>query len=184
MEGIIIQMGQFNPLHRMHKRIADDAIKHYPGFKHHFGIAYNTCDKGVNSKDQLDERVKLMEGYNVKYYKSGLFVDVCLDTWIEDNSSKIIFACGEDTMYRFFRDWDKYYTENHPDEYLKRYTDYADFFDSVEWYVSRRACTEKAQYEDRMNEYMKFHDNVVWSKLDLDDISSTKIRNNEVNNDI
>jgi len=182
MKGVIIQMGQFNPVHRMHVRIAKDAIQKYPEYQHFMGMAIKTCDKGVNSDDNISERAKLIEAQGLRWnlFESGLFVDVieaCGKTW---PGLPIVFPCGEDTMYRFFRDWDKYYSENHPDEYLKRFTDYEEKFKNVIWYVSRRECPESTQYGHLFDMYTEWHDNIERSNLDLDDISSTKIRNGYV----
>lgn len=178
MKGVILQKGAFNPLHRMHKRIADDAIKMYPEYEHYMVLCMKTCDKGIVSASELRERAEVIEaaGYMSEIEYDGLFIS-SIDLWRgRQEDVPIVFAVGEDTMYRFFRDWDKYYTENHPDEYLKRYSDYEEKFKDVTWYVSKRECPERTQYKLRLDDYMKHHDNLVWSPLDLDHISSSMIR--------
>lgn len=182
-EGLVVQMGSFNPLHRMHKRIADDAIARFPDYPHMFCMAKQTCDKGENSVDELNRRAEPIfdAGYMVSYVDSGLFIDVIKELRKDFPEDTIVFPVGEDTVYRFFRDWDKYYTENHKDWYLKRYIDYEEAFDNVEWYVSRRTCAEKEQYAPRFEEYIRHHGNVTWSDLDLDDISSSRIRGGHPN---
>jgi nicotinic acid mononucleotide adenylyltransferase len=187
MKRLLVQMGSFNPLHRMHKKIADNAIHFYPDHTHTFCMAIETCDKGENSIEELERRSRAIEdqGYNARYTKSGMFIDVIKELRAVDpgTHTHIVFPVGEDTMYRFFRDWDKYYNEHHPDQYLKRYEDYREAFKDVEWYVSRRECPERDLYDDRFKEYMHHYDNTMWSTLDLDDISSTKIRAGEVENE-
>lgn len=178
IEGLLIQKGSFNPLHRMHKRIADDAIAHYPDYPHTMCLSIKTCDKGENTPEEIMRRSKLINeaGYQATYDDTGLFIDTIKEVRSVMPKAKIVFPVGEDTLYRFIRDWDRYYTEKHPDEYLRRFTDYEKEFDNVEWYVSKRDCPEKEQFGERVRDYTHYYSNIVWSGLDLDDISSSKIR--------
>lgn len=178
-------MGQFNPVHRMHVKIARDAIAKYPDYQHFMGMAIKTCDKGTNKDGDISVRAKLIENQGLRWnlFDSGLFVDVIKDCRKQWGDIPIILPCGEDTIYRFFRDWDKYYSENHPDEYLKRYEDYVKNFSNVEWYMSARICPEKDMYGHIVKLYLQHLDNLRVSDLYLDDISSTKIRAGEVPNE-
>lgn len=180
--GLIIQMGQFNPLHRMHEAIARDAIEHYPGYKHRFGMALETCDKGTNTNDELCRRKSpiLFKGFQCWFFKNGRFVDVIQQIRATHRNVHIVFAAGEDTIYRFFRDWDAFrFTEDAPDDYRLR--EYKKQFDNVDWYVTRRECLELDKYKELTNKYIAWHGNFEWSPLELDSISSTKIRNGQVN---
>lgn len=186
MEGVIIQKGAFNPLHRMHKRIADDAIKRFPDYPHTMQMSMKTCDKGEIPVEELLSRCVEIDlaGYDATYTESGLFIDTIRevrDTYGLD--LKIVFPCGEDTIYRFFRDWEDFYNKlDVKDE--GKWILYSQYFINVIWYVSKRKCdAEVEKYKPVAAKYFEYHNNVVLSDLDLDDISSTKIRNGEVENE-
>lgn len=187
MTGLIIQPGAFNPIHRMHLKIAIDAIKRFPDHFHGFLLSSKTCDKGDIPKDELERRRNIIKekGYNCFITESGLFIDHIKsirdsEQYNMKTSLEIVIACGEDTIYRFFRDWDKYYNEKYPDQYLKRFEDYEKVFANVTWYVAHRSCPERHQFTERLLAYQDKYDNIIWSDLDLDDISSTKLRSGEV----
>lgn len=183
-DTIIIQMGSFNPLHRMHKRIADDAKSKYPGVHHCMCMAKKTCDKGENSDEEIERRAIAINeaGYEASMVDSGLFIDVIAGERMFNPGVKIIFPIGEDTLYRFFRDWDAYYSKEGT-ILPTRQQEYKNIFDNVEWYVSKRKCPESIMYYELTQQYLGYHNNVVWSDLDLDDISSSKIRAGEVVNE-
>lgn len=180
MVGLILQKGSFNPLHRMHKAIAEDAIKGCPGFQHVMLMSRETCDKGVIPQEELDRRaVAIREaGFFPAFEDSGLFIDsIALYKHVYGKGTTIVFPVGEDTIYRFFRDWEAYHDEH--SEGAEKYEEYIRHFQGVIWIVSERDCSEREQYKDLLDDYMIHHPNVVWSDLNLDSISSTKIRNGE-----
>lgn len=182
MKGAIIQKGAFNPIHRMHKKIADDAIKRFPDYPHTMQMSMYTCDKGVIPVEELLSRCVDIDlaGYDATYTESGLFLD-CIKEVREQYGPdlEIIFPCGEDTLQRFFRDWHAFYDPiSNPNHWMK-YTDYINWFKNVKWYVSRRK-TNFDVYNYLVDAYLREHNNIIWSDLDLDDISSTKIRNGDV----
>lgn len=184
MEGIIIQKGAFNPIHRMHIRIAEDVKKRFPTFSHIMTLCKKSCDKGETSREEMLKRSELIQeaGYRVIFEDSGLFIDTIAkarEALGEDDI--IVFPCGEDTIQRFFRDWDDHYSYK-TNEPWKRYADYKEKFRNVIWYVSRRE-TQSRKYMPVVMMYLREYNNVEWSELDLDDISSTKIRSGEIKNE-
>jgi nicotinic acid mononucleotide adenylyltransferase len=181
-KGVIFQSGAFNPIHRQHMKIADDAIAKFPDHKHLMTLSSDTCDKGIIPESELLRRAELIKSHNydVLIKKSGMFIEdiKTIRNTDELKDLQIVFACGEDTIYRFFRDWEEYYTEHseYPEE---RYDDYKKHFTNVLWYVTRRNCPEKEKYETVAAKYFAHHNNIIWSTLEPDNISSTAIRNKE-----
>ncbi len=176
--GMIVQKGAFNPLHRMHLKIAEDAIKRFPDYHHVFMLSRKTCDKGLISDQELERRAGIIKekGYEAVYTDSGLFLDNIQEiSEATPGPYTIVFPVGEDTLYRFFRDWDDFFKED------KEYglEEYQNLFWNVIWYVTRRECPEREKYEAITAEYILRHHNIIWSDLDLDDVSSTKIREAE-----
>lgn len=179
-KGIIMQKGSYNPFHRMHKNIAENAKKQYPDYPHVLVLSAVTCDKGVNSAAVLEERVKNLtkHGYYVIVNKSGLFHENV--QWIRKyyKTLNIIFPIGEDTIERFFRDWDGYFgsRELGIDEYVWNFQD-------VEWYITSRQ-SETKHFGEMISIYGEHLYNFKYSDLPMDDISSTKIRSGEINNEL
>ena len=179
-KGIILQKGSFNPFHRMHKKIGDDAKLAYPGYPYVLMLSLNTCDKGSNDEKVLLKRVEALTkiGYTVIVSKSGMFIDNVKKIRQHYPDLNIIFPVGEDTMERFLRDW-----EDHFDKHIRyrdmRYTSYKFDFKNVEWYISKRQSNTK-EFAPLISVYQEYLDNFKYSDLDMDDISSTAIRNGEI----
>lgn len=178
VKGIIVQKGSFNPLHRMHKSIADDAMKKWPEYPHTFLLSTQTCDKGEVTEEELKKRALAIKqaGFEVAFSKSGLFIDTIKE--IRNTlgaDTVIIFPVGEDTLQRFFRDWHDYYVTHTGNNHWMIYDDYKVWFRNVIWYVSKRE-TEERKFNFLVQAFGREHPNIMWSDLNLDDISSTKIR--------
>jgi len=177
-KGIIMQKGSYNPFHRMHKKIAENTKKQYPDYPHVLVLSQVTCDKGVNSTGVLEERVKNLtkHGYYVIITKSGLFHKNV--EWIRKyyETLNIIFPIGEDTIERFFRDWDGYFGSRE-----QAICEYVFNFQGVEWYITSRQ-SETKHFGEMIPIYGKHLYNFKYSDLPMDDISSTKIRSGEIEN--
>lgn len=180
--GIIMQKGSYNPFHRMHRNIAENAKKHYPDYPHVLVLSAVTCDKGVNGSEVLEERIKNLTalGYYVMVTKSGYFIHNV--EWIRKfyTDLNIIFPVGEDTIERFLRDWGAYYKDYRAFEMLEAYKKN---FTNVEWLITERKSDTK-DYGDMIPYYAKELDNFKYSDLEMDDISSTKIRSGEIKNEL
>jgi len=174
--GIIMQKGSFNPFHRMHNNIAQDAINAYPDYPHVLVLSNNTCDKGVNDEKVLTSRIEKLTalGYYVMVTKSGQFLHNVnkIRSFYED--LEIIFPVGEDTIERFFRDWEAFFNAevNHVS---MRYTQYMYAFKDVEWYITGRN-SETKHFGELLPKYKEYLNNFKYSTLDMDDISSSSIR--------
>lgn len=174
MKGFILQKGSFNPLHRMHVIIAEDAKIRYPDHPHIMLLSTYTCDKGLVAMEELNRRAKVIKdaGYACVFEESGLFVDTIRETRALFPQSHIVFPIGEDTLYRFFRDWEAHFEK----KTVNPFGIYRKVFDNVTWLVSHRKCREEKEYSYLVKEYNLAYKNILWTKLDLDDISSTKLR--------
>ena len=180
--GIILQKGSFNPFHRMHKKIADDAKSAYPDYPHVLMLSLNTCDKGNNDEKVLLKRIEALTkiGYTVIVSKSGMFIENVKKIKEHYPDLNIVFPVGEDTMERFFRDWEDHFGKHVPHKAM-RHTSYKFDFKNVEWYISKRQSNTK-EFAPLIPVYQAHLDNFKYSNLDMDDISSTTIRNGEIEN--
>jgi nicotinic acid mononucleotide adenylyltransferase len=180
-KGIIMQKGTYNPFHRMHKNIAENAKKQYPDYPHVLVLSAVTCDKGINDAAVLEERIKNLteQGYYVMVTKSGYFINNI--HWIRKYylTLNIVFPVGEDTIERFLRDWESYY-QDYP--YII-YSEYQKGFAHVEWFITKRKSDTK-HFGALIPKYQAHTNNFKYSDLDMDDISSTKIRSGEINNEL
>ena len=179
-KGIIMQKGSYNPFHRMHKNIAENAKKHYPDYPHVLVLSSLTCDKGMVDTAALEERVNNLtaQGYYVMITKSGYFIENI--EWIRKyyTTLNIIFPVGEDTIERFLRDWEAHYNGG-----FSGYAQYQKGFENVEWFITKRNSDTK-HFGAFIPKYQIYVDNFKYSDLVMDDISSTKIRSGEIKNDL
>ena len=177
-KGIILQKGSFNPFHRAHNNIAKDAIASYPDYPHVLMLSGITCDKGTNTPEILEQRIRSLTklGYYVAVSKSGYFIHNV--EWIRQYYSdlNIIFPVGEDTIERFFRDWDGVYAND-----SCRFIYYKNGFENVEWFITNRVSDTK-NFGELIPSYREALDNFKYSTLPIDEISSTKIRSGEIEN--
>jgi nicotinic acid mononucleotide adenylyltransferase len=180
--GLIMQKGSFNPFHRMHRNIAENAKKHHPDYPHVLVLSAVTCDKGINGPAVLEERIKKLTalGYYVMVTKSGYFIHN-LD-WMRYyyDDLNVVFPVGEDTIERFLRDWEEYYAGYPREDTL---SEYKHKFQNVEWFITNRSSDTK-HFGSLIPEYGEWLNNFTYSDLPMDDISSTKIRNGEIENEI
>jgi nicotinic acid mononucleotide adenylyltransferase len=181
--GLILQKGSYNPLHRMHKKIADDAKQKYNDYPHVLMLSMNTCDKGDNNEVVLAERIKNLteQGYTVIVSRSGMFIDNVKKIREHYPNLEIIFPVGEDTIERFFRDWEKHFDDN-VKYFGMRYSSYQYSFRDVTWLVSRRE-SETKNFGELIVKYQKVLANFVYTDLEKDDISSTAIRTGKIKNE-
>jgi len=183
-KGIILQKGSYNPFHRMHRNIAENAKVEYPTYPHVLMLSINTCDKGNNSTDVLIERIRNLTklGYYVIVGKEGMFMKNIEYIRGYYENLHIIFPVGEDTIERFLRDWEEYY-DIHTHEYLQhmRYNEYVYYFKNVDWFISKR-ISETKHFGDLIPEYKNHLNNFKYSQLEIDNISSTSIRNGDIEN--
>lgn len=190
-KGLIMQKGSFNPFHRMHNKIAQDAIAQYPTFPHVLVLSVHTCDKGSNGVEELVRRIKALTalGYTVMVTMSGQFLDNINEINDHYNGTvKVVFPVGDDTIERFFRDWEAYFDGMDFSEFgagfnldrTKKFH-YFDRFKHTEWYIAKRESVTK-QYADLVYKYATVLDNFAYSGLELDAISSSSIRKGEIEN--
>lgn len=184
-KGIILQKGSYNPLHRMHKKIADNAKTKYHTYPHALVLSMHTCDKGYNNAEILAKRIEnlLKEGYTVIVTKSGYFLDNIrkIREHYYENKLEVVFPVGEDTMERFFRDWETYFDE-HFDYHDFRYSTYSYTFRNVTWLITKRESDTK-NFSGLIADYQKVLPNFVYTDLEMDDISSTAIRSGKIKNE-
>jgi nicotinic acid mononucleotide adenylyltransferase len=185
-KGIIMQKGSYNPFHRMHRNIAENAKKHYPDYPHVLVLSSLTCDKGMVDTAALEERVNNLtaQGYYVMITKSGYFIQNI--EWIRQyyTALNIIFPVGEDTIERFLRDWEGYYQDYPSDLDYIIYSEYQKGFENVEWFITKRNSDTK-HFGALIPTYAaNALNNFKYSDLDMDDISSTKIRTGEIKNEL
>jgi nicotinic acid mononucleotide adenylyltransferase len=175
-KGIIMQKGSFNPFHRMHNNIAQDVIKAYPDYPHVLVLSNNTCDKGVNDENVLTDRIEKLTalGYYVMVTKSGQFLHNVKKIRSYYKDLHIVFPVGDDTIERFFRDWEKFFDEEIEVKSM-RYTQYNFTFENVDWYITGRK-SETKHFGDLLPKYEKYLNNFKYSTIDMDDISSSYIR--------
>lgn len=192
-KGLIMQKGSFNPFHRMHNRIAQDAIANYPTFPHVLVLSVHTCDKGSNCVDELVKRIKALTalGYTVMVTMSGQFLDNMNEINDHyDGAVKVVFPVGDDTIERFFRDWEAYFDSMDWSEFGGNFNvdrtkkfHYFEKFKNAEWFIARRESVTK-EYADLVYKYAEVLDNFGYSGLELDNISSSAIRKGEIVNEL
>lgn len=185
-KGLILQKGSFNPFHRMHNKIAQDAIQAYPDYPHVLMLSVNTCDKGKNDIGALTERIKNMTklGYTVLVSKAGYFHLNALYLHEHYADLEIIFPIGEDTIERLLRDFEAWrgidtaiVCESEKMEYYK------EWFTNSEWFITRRTSDTK-DFNAVIPKYATYLNNFKYSTLDMDDISSSKIRSGEATSEL
>jgi nicotinic acid mononucleotide adenylyltransferase len=131
----------------------------------------------------LAERIKNLteQGYTGIVSRSGMFIDNVKKIREHYPNLEIIFPVGEDTIERFFRDWEKHFDDN-VKYFGMRYSSYQYSFRDVTWLVSRRE-SETKNFGELIVKYQKVLANFVYTDLEKDDISSTAIRTGKIKNE-
>lgn len=163
--------GSFNPPHKMHKQIAIELLEKDYLDK----VIYVPTGNNYNKANLLDgdDRIKMIElmieGYNEKLEVSDFEVRGSLYTintlnYFKDKfpDDEIYFICGTDNFAEFYT-WRNY------EEILKNY----------KILIIARNC---AKFDDIIKGYSEYVHNIILANIDMNVISSTKIREEIIEN--
>ena len=180
-DSFIIQKGSFNPPHHGHVKMIDESLQKYPNSLPLFLISTFRYDKPHINYAELKERIETFGklGYPLIICKSILFYDTfkLLQTWSCKKSFQ--FTIGVDTLNRIY--------QTDEDEWNSKWQ-----FITLEEYINNilkdfSATQFKFLVFPRIGyikeENTKFLNSIIEDMNQVDDgISSTKIRNGEMQN--
>lgn len=184
----VIQKGSFNPLHHGHIRQVTGTHEKYPNALPAFLISTFRYDKPHINYDELKERIDMFAkaGYPLIICKSVLFYETfsLLKKWSYDK--QFYFTVGYDTLNRIYKTDFDWVTENIQNVYshaenLRTFIDIKikQYKDNIKFLLFERKDfprLEETHLYDEMVEYIHVPDD--------DGISSSKIRNGELENKI
>jgi len=186
----VIQKGSFNPLHHGHIRQITGTHEKYPNTLPAFLISTFRYDKPHINYDELKERIDMFAkaGYPLIICKSVLFYETfsLLSKW--SYGKKFFFTIGYDTLNRIYKtdyDWVTEKIQNngygHPEFLVNLKTfisnkikQYKDNFKFLLFERKDFTRLEETHLYDELVEYIHVPDD--------DGITSTKIRNGEIEN--
>lgn len=201
----VIQKGSFNPLHHGHLRQVTGTHEKYPEALPLFLISTYRYDKPHVNYEELKERIEMFEkaGYPLVICKSVLFYETfdLLSKWSFDK--KFYFTVGYDTINRIYQtdlnEWDKLKPIIKNETFIDD-----DTYDVVTKEVKIPGFETFTEYaETLINKYKENFKFLIFERKDIilapettaygelieyihvaddDGISSTKIRNGEIEN--
>jgi len=184
----IIQKGSFNPLHHGHIKMMNETLSKHPDATPAFLISTFRYDKPHINYDELKDRIELMNkaGYPLIICKSVLFYETfsLLRKWSHQKS--FYFPIGIDTLNRIYQT-DKDNVSN--DSTLKILNKDLDF--SIKFFIYQKVDAFENNFKFSLFErsgYQRAPETKSYDKLieiiehEDDGISSTKIRNGEMEN--
>ena len=195
-DKFIIQKGSFNPLHHGHVKMMNETLAKHPTATPAFLVSTYRYDKPHINYAELKDRIETMAkaNYPLIVCKSVLFYETfsLLRKW--SHNKKFWFPIGVDTLNRIYdtdfvyvRDWEK----NHPDTCYN-----SDFKNggkkiSLEKFIANNVENYKDNFKfslfqrlgyERNTKTKSYDDLIELIEHEDDGISSTKIRNGEMQN--
>ena len=187
--GLILVKGSFNPLHQRHMALMKESRKLYPSYRSAFFISVGNRDKKEIDAEELYSRIKNIQnfGYAVVLCKNPMFIDNT--NWIHQRfpSLPIIFPVGYDTINRFVSDciteinkdgsghFALFYSENGYDDYFEFHK-----LTNIKFLIFHRKDIVLDEKVKNFLPIIQFDE----KSIDEDGISSTKIRNGEIKNEL
>jgi len=193
-EGIILQKGTYNPLHKGHIDIMNSAKEMYPKYVPAFLISINKYDK---DSTMLTDLLNIIE----KFQQLGQTVIICKKPLFKENINwirkrwnlPIVFPVGIDTINRIAEaEMKEYvtYTENYfkKNKIKVHFSKIFDYFESVISYAysdTTFLINHRLGYKEKSNSiYLKSICVHNKNYVDILGLSSTKIRNGEMKSNL